>query len=534
MVLNSDSNLVIQFIKQRKPVSIGIVLLGFFSQLFTILLPVSIGKYYELLFDYRAARVKLLSFIPDWFWNSVPRFLIFFSLLILFRFLFYFFYQVLHRRESELFIKEVKDYLFNYQLHIKSQIYREKGIGKYLLRYTGDINSLKNLYLKGSLSVIIDIIILIISFIWLYSLNQKGAVAILVLSCTGYLIIRVLNKKVEAYSLLKRNRSSGQLSFVTRTLNGIISVLLFNKQRVELKKYKKKTTAIHDAALDYNKWLIGNRGFINFLQYGTLMIILYLFYLDTANENSISGGGLISFILLYITILPVIRRMFALETVYKLGNISLNKLNDILKIEQETIQKGNSLTVNNPRVEMEELQFNSAPPINFRSNKMKMQELVLPIGVEGIDLLLAITRVTDDYQGSISINKENINTFSPKSLRANIAIASCHLPLVGRSVYEAITAFRSSKIKEDVRKQFGAIQSTLLPGSHITIDDKIGENGSNLSGIQRELLCFARGCLLDKRILIIDEFPLLEMNAKERYHIYINEMEKATIIKLKR
>jgi len=532
MGFNSNTNLVHQFIKQRKLNTSGIIILGIISNILTIIIPVSIGKYYQLVFHFKAYRARVLNFIPSKVWDTVPKFLLVFISLVLLRYLFFFLHQFLLKKESEIFVKEIKDYLFDHQLSIKYDVYKEKGIGKYLLRYTGDINSLKNLYLKGSIRVFIDIVMIVIALSWLYILNSKGAIAIVLLSFISYLIIRVLNKKVEHYSLEKRNKTSGQLSLVSRTLNSILSVILFNKQDVELKKYKKKSNLVKDAAIIYDKWFVINKGFISFIQYGILCVILYLFYLDTGQINHAKNGGdLISFILLYITILPVIRRLFALETVYKLGNISLNKLNNIIEIEKEEIEDGKKLTVKNPRVKFEEVKFNNTIGINFSSKKMAFNRLILPKGAGPLKVIAAMTRINDNYEGIIKINDVNIKEFSPKSLRKNIAVLSSNLPLTGRTVYEVITEFRSKKIKENISQQFSEIQSLFENIPLLDIDENIGENGSKLSTIQYELLCFIRGIISNKKIMIINRFPLLLSNNYDGI-IHFLEQQNATVIKL--
>lgn len=535
MIFNSESNLIKQFILNRKSRTLWIILLGLISNVLTIIIPVSIGRYYQLVFNFEAYRLKSLKIIPNVIWDTVPKFLVIFSILIIVRYLFFFLHQYYLKNEGELFIKQVKDYLFNHQLLIQYDVYKEKGIGKYLLRYSGDINSLKNLFLKGSISAIVDGFMIIISLFWLYMLNSRGAMAIVIMSCLFYLIIRFLNKKVESYSFEKRNKTSGQLSLVSRTLNSILTVILLNKQNVELKKYKKKSKAVLEEGYKYNKWLILNRGFVSFIQYAILCVILYIFYLDIgASEAPELGGSLISFILLYITILPVLRRLFNLETVYKLGNISLNKLNNIIAIENEDINLGKSLVVKNPRIIFEGVTFNSSPDvIDFNSEKMVINTIQLPKSVEPMDIIQVIGRVNEKYRGQIKINGIDIKDYSRRSLRENIAFVSKDLPLIGRTVYEVLTEFRSEKIRDKIEQLFLDVQSSFNSVSKLQLDDSIGENGSKLSTVQYELLCFVRGILTDKKIMIVDVFPYLEAIEPLKVAAVLNQ-QKATIIVLKK
>ncbi len=528
MKFNGKSNLIRQFLKKRKLQTFVIILVGIISNILTILIPVSIGKYYQLVFHMHAKRVKSLQFIPEKYWDTVPEFLTIFTLLILFRYFFFFIYEYSLRKEAAIFIKEIKDYLFRHQLHIKYNIYKEKGIGKYLLRYSGDINSIKNLYIKGTIRVFIDIIMIIIALFWLYQLNPKGSLVIIILSLIFYLILRIINKKVEHFSIQKRNKTSGQLSFVSRSLNSILNTITLNKQYIELKKYKKKSNAIKDVSIKYNKWFVINKGFISFIQYIILSVILYVFYIDSLNNEN-NGGNLISFILLYLTILPVIRRLFTLETVYKLGNISVRKLKNILELEEEKTNSGKKIRSKILSIYINHLKFNRATPIDFKVENLKLNELLLPKGVESLDIILAFLRIQENYSGKIEINNKNIKIYAPFTLRENIAVSSKNIPLSGRSVYEAITTFRSKKTKASISKSYNMVLALFEKNIHLKLDDYIGENGSKLSKIEKEFLYLVRGIIQNKQILIIEEFPLLETINKKEIKLLLEGLNTTTI-----
>lgn len=238
------------FINTRKGTSILVVLLGVISQIATIIIPVSIGKYYQLAFDFNARRMQFLSFVPDTWWNTIPKFLIVFLSLIIVRYVLFFVYRFFLKRESEIFIKQIKDKLFTYQMYIDNEIYKEKGVGRYLLRYSGDINSLKNLYLKGGITVWVDAFVIILALSWLAHLSWLGTLVIVLGAISGYFIVHFFNKKIEEYSIQKRNKTSGQLSFVSRTLHAIKSVVLLNKQKVEIKNIKRSQKTLKMLPLD--------------------------------------------------------------------------------------------------------------------------------------------------------------------------------------------------------------------------------------------------------------------------------------------
>ncbi len=528
MIFKSDKNFIWQYIQHHKKASIGIILIGIIANVLTILIPVSIGKYYQLLFNLHPRRVRSLKIIPDNWWNTVPKFLILFLALITLRFIFFFLYEYLLRREAAIFIKEIKDFLFNHQLYIHYKTYRNKGIGKYLLRYSGDINSLKNLYVKGSIRVLIDSIMIIIALWWLYKLNHAGSIVIIFLSLFFYLILRWINQKVEEHSLQKRNKTSGQLSFVSRSLHSIINIIAHNKQKTELKKYQKRSEYVKQSSIKYNQWFVINKGFIAFIQYFILTIVLWIFYASTTKHEA-TQSNLISFILLYITILPVIRRLFMVETVYKLGNISLTKLNHILSLEQESVLSGEKLKVNKPVIQFENVQFHSAQPFFFKVEKCQVNKLKLPKNVSSNNIILALLRIKENYTGTISINRKNIKNFSPHSVRQNIAVSSLQLPFTGKTVYEALTRFRSKRTKTRLQNTYDLLRKKFE--INLNLNDPIGENGLQLNDLQKEFLAFARGILQEKPIVIIDRFNLLTSVNPMAFE-QILKAQKASVIQI--
>ncbi|WP_053404364.1 ABC transporter ATP-binding protein [Persicobacter sp. CCB-QB2] len=495
----------LQFLLSRKWTSAKIVGLGIIANLLTIIIPVSVGKYYQLVFHFKGHRVRFLDFLPKIWWDTVPKFILFFFILVSARFLFQWWYQKLLRAEGELFIKSIKDQLFTHQLALPLEIYHQKGVGKYLLRYSGDIQSLKNLYLKGSLEVTIDFSILTVGMYWLLQLQFEGGLAILIMSALSLIVIRYLNKQVESHSLDKRNKTSGQLSFVSRTLHGMLSVIMMNKQEVEQEKYANRSGQIKKAAVSYNSWLMLNKGYIHFFQYTALTVVLYLFYINTDSDAATGGGPLISFILLYITLLPVFRRLFALETVYKLGHISLRKLQDILNIPEEKRLEGAAFP---------------SHPIQLEWHfKAQGQHLKLENGINQISLsnglspflftkhLLKIQMINDL---KLRLNEKAIADYAAQGLRQNIGVASSDFPLLGRTVYEAITYSRLDSIKSHTREVLENIQTLCLPPEEwMTLSTNTGENGTKVNQRQREVLALCRAILQEKAITLVYGFQTI-------------------------
>ena len=78
--------LIVAFLKAHKWRVGGTLGLGIISSILTVIIPISIGKFYGLLFSYQSHRAKLLDFLPSWFFDTFTSFFIFFATAVLLRF----------------------------------------------------------------------------------------------------------------------------------------------------------------------------------------------------------------------------------------------------------------------------------------------------------------------------------------------------------------------------------------------------------------------------------------------------------------
>jgi len=441
---------IANFVFNSPYVSTLIFTLGIFYKLLTLIIPVSIGKFYEIAFKYNSVRSKILNFLPHQWTNSITGFLIFFIIIVLLKFIFYMGYRITLRTQSEKFIKLTKDQLFLHQMAIDLSIYKEKGVGKYLLRYSGDINSLKNLLTKGTIEPIVNAIILLIAFNILFILNSEAGIVILLSSIVFFGVLIFLNKRLEYFAIRKRDVTSGQLSFVSRTLQAIKSVQVFGLERTETKAYSKRSSNILGESTMVIKWDAIIRGSTAFFQYALLVPVLFIFGKDVQSDIS-NGGQLLSFILLYITILPIISSFMRLPSIYKLGNISLEKLNKILGLKT-TFDLGTVLKVKNPRVEFKDIMIDgSDKTLNLTTIKNGINDLNSK-DFDFSELVSIFLKLNPTkYSGSILINEKNINIYSNKSLRKNIGIVSSNLPFIGRYVKDSFRNLNSSKREKVVK-----------------------------------------------------------------------------------
>lgn len=522
--MHTKNSIITSFLLANK----GRVLLTFLSALFanvlTLLLMISIGKYFELLFDYNATRAQVLDIFPSTFFDTVPHFMVFFGVLVGLRFVFYFLERFQTGVLGERLVRSLREQLFEHQLYLNMRIYDQDGTGKYLLRYSGDLKSVQNYVTKGIIRFASDAALLVLAMSTILWLNPQLVWPFLICIAAILIITALLNRSLYNVSVKRRDTRSGMLSFVSSRLNAMLSIKSFNKERPELNKFKRRSERLYNHGVNYHR--IYNLIFsgIPMLLYVLLGAVLWTTYNHQQLYGEISETALLGSILIILSMMPIFRRTLRVSVVWKIGNISFNKLIAILRLEQEENRSNPDLELENGAVKLKNLDFGfeSAKPLfkaldlAFKPGEINVVQGKIGQGKSSlIKLLLGI--YTPD-SGVITIDDKDLANSNPKSIRRNIAVVSDDWPLLGKTVFEAISYSRKSEKRIGAEKMLNQLQESMPKKLHLTLDDTIGNQGAKLSKGQKKLLNYARALLTKKPILVIDD-PFNGLDKETRKHV---------------
>ncbi len=515
------------------------LLLSILSNLVTILIPVSIGKYYDLVFEFNSHRSKVLDILPFDIGSSLQAFLAFFFFLVLVKSIFLFFEKYNQGIIAEQLAFDLRNELFNAQLNLPLPIYEEKGTGKYLLRFSGDMKSIQNYLKNGVIIFISDIILFVFTICVLVYFNLVLGLIVGAVVFVVSIIVFLLNGKLSLITEKRRNSKSHLLSFVNTRLRGIGSIRQFNKEKPETGKFLKISNKVLKAGIDYQKITAFIRTFVPASMYLLLAMVLALaYYLKNLNEQ-IEGSTILVFIMLLITILPIFRRLLKVNIVWELGNISFRKLIKVFNLADESRSKFPNLEVKAGAIEIQDVSFsfpNKSPLLKNVNFSFPANSICLVNGASGTGkgvLIKLLTGIYDLSEGSIEIDGQSINAVSPKSLRKNVAAVSSNIPLLGKTVFEAISYSRKSSKRMAAQKMLDHLQVYVPLKQRLCLDDRIGDLGMNLSLGQQKLLFYARALLTNKKILLIDE-PSNDLDEATVLQVFtlLNELKKERTILL--
>ncbi len=503
-------------------------ILGICTSILKILLPIAISKYFEMVFGSSSQKAVFLDFIPTEFIQTIPDFLLFFFVLVVIYGCFEFAELFGRNALSEIFIYRIRKILFQNQLYINHNTYDEKGTGRYLLRYSGDLSGILVFINKGVFQFFVDFSFLVLTLLVLLSIDFYIFLIVFGILFCSVLLLLISNLWLNKVSVKRRDLKSALLSFVSLHLRSILAIKSFNKERVVYKKYVKKVRKILFTSLQFHFV----NGFIQTLSRSMVYLMLSAILVFVYITPNHSASTLVMVVLLIVTLLPIFRRTLLVYSIWEVGSISFEKLFNVINAEKETenesslLQKlrGNSISVRNLSYGFDQNQVFDR--INFDIKSKAITQISGRGKTTLAKLFLGIYR---NYTGEIKIHKTEIQKVTNKALRKKITVVSTDWPLYGNRVVHAIANGANIERKNEAKRLLEAMQKNWAGG--LDLDLSIGELGQKLTYNQIIALSFARALLAKRKIIILEiSFEKLDTELKSFIITSLNKLKSTCTI----
>ena len=386
--------------------------------------------------------------------------------------------------------------------------------GAIMSRLTNDLFDVVELAHHGPENVIMCSIMIILSFIYLLTINVK--LTLIIFCSTPFLVI--ISMKLRGYMKESSRKARKALSKINAdiasSISGVRVTKAFNNSQVEIEKFDKSDKLFVDARRMHFK------GFSLFNSTTTLITDLFNVIVLIAGgiflfNGEISFGDYSTFIVSISLFLDPIKQLIAFSEQLQEGVTGFERFVEImdLPIEEDKPNAKEYKNLNGDIV-FDDVSFayetdedrEILDDISFTVKKGKTIALVGPSGGGKTTICHLLPRFYQIQNGKITINKKDINDIKMSSLRENIGIVQQDVFLFSGTFYENILYGRLDATEKEVIKAakkaniYDYIMS--LPDGFNT---QIGERGVRLSGGQKQRLSIARVFLKNPSILILDE-----------------------------
>ncbi len=430
-------------------------------------------------------------------------------------------------------IRDIRIKTYNKLVSFKLQFFDKTPVGRLVTRVVSDIETISDVFSKGIITVIGDILKLIVVLSVMFYINWK--LTLVTLATLPILIFGAYLFKAEIKKAFNevRNQVSNLNTFVQEHISGMSIVQIFNREKIEFEKFE-DFNAKHTSANIRTIWAYSI--FFPLVEFLVACSLALLVWQGTKGvmENTISFGDLLAFILYIHMLFRPIRQIADNINVLQMGVVSSRRVfkimdeNAILELNgDQELKNCSGLT------EFENVNFaydNEDWVIKGLSFTAKPGETLAIVGATGAGKTSIINLLGRFYEfqgGTIKVDSINLKDIDIKSLRKHISIVTQDIFLFSDTIYNNIALGDESITKEKV------IEASKLVGLHDFImqlpgnyDYDVKERGAVLSVGQRQLISFIRAYVQKPSILILDEATSSIDNESER--LIQNAIEKIT------
>lgn len=416
---------------------------------------------------------------------------------------------------TEIDYKLVVDY-YKHLFKLPLQFFGSRKHGEIVSRLT-DIATIRSAVSSTAFTILIDTVMLFAGGIVLYKQNKLLFSITLLLVPIYVVILLMYNTRFESLNREQMKKNATLMSYAIETIKGIETIKangaekkVEQNMKLKLNDFLLEVVSLSQAENKQNtlKFLIQGISGILILWIGSYQVI----------NGEISIGELISYNALLIYFLEPLQNLINLQPTLKSADVALNRLTEILDIEQEdavdTDNRDDEIISLKQSIYFDGVYFRyGTRNMNLFDISLKINhgEKVAIVGESGSGkstLVKLLLRFYNPESGRIIFGDKDITTIDRTLLRNKISyIPQENFFFTGTIKDNLSLGLQNNSVsfeKMTVAAKKAGIHDfiTELPLQYNTI---LEEGASNLSGGQKQRLAIARALLREPDILIMDE-----------------------------
>ena len=422
--------------------------------------------------------------------------------------------------------RDMRKQLFEHYEKLSFSYYSTHNSGQMMSKLVSDLFDISELAHHGPENLFISLVKIIGSFVFLFLINQKLALPLLLLVILMILFSIRQNKKMQQTFLENRIRIGDINASLQDTLSGIRVVQSFANEDTELHKFNHSNEAFLESKKDNYRCMgtfMSSNLFFQGMMYLTTLI--YGGYLIAMGQMQAADLAMYA---LYIGIfISPIQILVELVEMLQKGLSGFRRYLEVVETEPEIQDKEGAIDLENVKGDVcyDNVSFHYSDDnktvlsqVSIHIPAGKSVALVGPSGGGKTTICSLLPRFYDVTAGKVTIDGKDVRDLTLKSLRNQIGMMQQDVYLFDGTIRENIAYGKpdatDEEIKEAARRANMDDFIMQLPKQY---DTYVGEKGTRLSGGQKQRISIARVFLKNPPILILDEATSALDNESERY-----------------
>lgn len=430
---------------------------------------------------------------------------------------------------------------FKHIFRLPMNFFASRKTGDIVTRFQ-DAGVVKEVLTSVALTVFIDIAMVAIVGVILYTMNAPLFAIILLLTAISAVLIFTFKEPYKKLNKKMMEQGARLNSQVIESLNGIETVKTNSSEEYVMEKIE--TEYIKMMKLGFRGGVLANvQGTLSSFAggIGNLGLMVLGGFLVINGETTL--GTLVAFSSLAGFFTGPINRLVSLQLTIQEANISLKRLSEIYEVgEEEDMESGKdtmAFTDGLGDIEMANVSFRygSRPlvlkNIDLRIPKGKKVAIVGRSGSGKTTLSKLLLKFYVPEEGIVKFNDRELNTIDAFSLRDRIGCVPQTVEMFSGTIRDNILIGKPNATSSDITtaSRYADCESFInkLPNNYNTMLD---ENGGGLSGGEKQRIALARALVKNPEFIIMDEATssLDFITEQSIYDTIFNKLSSVTML----
>ena len=422
--------------------------------------------------------------------------------------------------------RDMRQQLFEHYEKLSFSYYDQNNSGQMMSKLVSDLFDISEFAHHGPENLFISLIKIIGSFVFLFLINWRLAIPLLVLVVFMLFFSYGQNRKMQETFMDNRRKIGDVNASLQDTLAGIRVVQSFANETVECEKFKKSNEGFLKSK-DANYHCMGSFMSGNLFFQGLMYLVTLVFGGWLIAHGQMEAADLAMYALYIGIFISPIQILVELTEMMQKGLSGFHRFLDVIDTEPEIVDApgAEELTDVTGHVCYEDVSFHYSDDdtsvlshVSFEIPAGKSIALVGPSGSGKTTICSLLPRFYDVSGGRIIIDGKDVRKLTLQSLRNQIGLVQQDVYLFCGSIRENIAYGRPDASMEEIieaAKKANIHEFIMeLPDGYETF---VGERGTRLSGGQKQRISIARVFLKNPPILILDEATSALDNESERF-----------------
>lgn len=451
--------------------------------------------------------------------------------------------KILMIKVGEEIKKDIQINMLGSFIDADTQLIDSKHTGKYISNLNFDVMQITKMLSEAFLNIFKDGLTLIGLLSVMFFQNWKLSVIAVVMIPLASITAKILGKRMGKVTTQAQEKSGDLNRYLIDIFKNHKIIKIFQREIFEKKRSLKFVNDLKEKNIKIASVYVRSAPIMEFFT-GILIAVLIFFSGKLIFDGELGINNFFSFLAAMMLAYQPVKTLTKVNISISQGLSAAKRILPIIdtknKIEANLDKKRIEITDGN--LEFKNVNFSYQSNINSKvlvdiSVKIEGRKMTALVGHSGSGkstFLNLIPRIYDPNSGEINIDHQDLRSVNLNSLREKISIVDQNTTLFDDTVFNNIKYANPDASEEEVYNAAKfAMCETFIDKLDKGYSTYIGENGTRLSGGEKQRLSIARAFLKKSELILLDEATsALDSETEKQIQIALDKLlvNKTTIV----